>query len=278
MTSGLADLVAAARLLAAAAGGSEAALEVAARLVTGGVSVLGRVDDDAHRALRDELVRTGVLTPIGAAVAGRAGEFVAVCEILAAAPPPRPRATPEPRIVFSAPAGLVELSPAERLDGLVLDVIRCATTGLVIGGAFWNEAGFRLLDDVLRPAVAVRRVPTVLVMHPPAAPYRNDLVMWTDELVAAGPVQVRWYCGAELSMMHAKFVIANATPIGSTPLGAAVATSSTRGYLGTANLTSYGLGLHIEAGVELLAGQCVKLLAFLGRLEVAGLFSSHAST
>jgi hypothetical protein len=58
-------------------------------------------------------------------------------------------------------------------------------------------------------------------------------------------------------MLHAKFVIGNRT----------------RGYLGTANLTSWGLqGGHVEAGVELTPGQCERFVVFLEQLRASGMF------
>ncbi|MBV9660761.1 MAG: hypothetical protein JO337_06350 [Acidimicrobiales bacterium] len=254
MSGGLTRLVPAAQLLAAVAGTPERATALAARLVTSGPAALPGVDDDLHQALRLALAEAGVIGANGSS-AGRAAELVSVCEILATAPPPPPAPAKEPRMVFSAPTGVVDLAPHERLDGLVLDVIRCATVELVLGGAFWNEAGFDLLDEVLRPAIEVRRVRTTVIVHPPAPAYSQQLRDWLSALGASGTVNVLWYAAAVRSMMHAKFVVAD----------------SRRGYLGTANLTSWGLGAHVEAGVELLPGQCRRLLDFLGSLRTSGL-------
>ncbi|RWA21864.1 hypothetical protein MELE44368_14310 [Mycolicibacterium elephantis DSM 44368] len=57
-------------------------------------------------------------------------------------------------------------------------------------------------------------------------------------------------------MLHAKFVIADRR----------------LGYLGTANLTSWGFQGHIEAGVQLTAGQAERFVIFLEHLEAAGVF------
>jgi hypothetical protein len=256
MSGSLTRLVPAAQLLAAVAGGADQATVLAVGLVEHGLRALPSVGDDLHEALRLALADAGIADGSGVSV-GRAAELVVVCEILAAAPPLPAQPPKEPRIVFSAPADLVGLAPEERLDSLVLDVIRCATTELVIGGAFWNEAGFRLLDDVVLPAVRVRRVRTTLIVHPPVADHQAPLRRWIEELEGAGSVTTYWYVAPSGSMMHAKFVIGDRH----------------RGYLGTANLTSWGMGAHVEAGLELLPGQCRRFLAFLDSLRSSGLLS-----
>jgi phosphatidylserine/phosphatidylglycerophosphate/cardiolipin synthase-like enzyme len=63
-------------------------------------------------------------------------------------------------------------------------------------------------------------------------------------------------------MLHAKFVIADRRI----------------GYLGTANLTSWGFQRHIEAGVELTPGQAERFVMFLEQLEAAGLFTETPPT
>jgi hypothetical protein len=57
-------------------------------------------------------------------------------------------------------------------------------------------------------------------------------------------------------MLHAKFVIRDRR----------------HGYLGTANLTSWGMQGHIEAGVELTVGQSERFVQFLAQLDAANLF------
>ena len=170
-----------------------------------------------------------------------------MCEILANGTMPSPRLLPDARLVLSAPPGTVPLADRERLDGFVLDVIRQATTSLAIGGAFWNEAGFELLDDVLLPAVQVRGIATTVYVNTPERDYLAPLQERLATLRSAGPVRVRWFVGARPTMLHAKFVIRD----------------NVHGYLGTANLTSWGLHGHIEAGVELTAGQSQRFVQFL---------------
>ena len=162
---------------------------------------------------------------------------------------------------MSAPPGSVPLLDIERLDGLVLDVIRRSTYSLVLGGAFWNEAGFETLDEVLLPAVATRNVKTTIYVNPPEVQYASPLRERLTSLCAAGPIHVRWFVGPRPTMLHAKFVIGDRR----------------HGYLGTANLTSWGMAGHIEAGVELTPGQAERFLSFLAQLDAAGLFADSPS-
>ncbi len=57
--------------------------------------------------------------------------------------------------------------------------------------------------------------------------------------------------------MHAKFVVSDGT----------------RGYFGSANLTSLGLGEHFEVGVGLTTQQAQQLMELLDQLREAGLFT-----
>jgi hypothetical protein len=109
--------------------------------------------------------------------------------------------------VLSAPPGTVTLTDDERLEGLVLDTVRMAVSSLVIGGAFWNDAGFAILDDVLAPALQVRRVPTTIYVNRPAEEFATGFRERLAELGALGPLTVRWFVGPRPTMLHAKFVI-----------------------------------------------------------------------
>ena len=255
--TGLTALVPLAELLAELAGSRAGAARLAAGLL-GGAS-LARGCDDICVAAQAEMVSSGVAGPAGVIDRARAAELVAVCEILAAASRPRPAIPPEPRLVLSAPPGTVSVKDIERLDGLVLDVIRMATSSLHIGGAFWNDGGFRILSEVLGPAVVTRKVTTVMYVNTPELSYGAVLEKQVAELKRLGPVTVRWFRGPETTMLHAKFVIADRR----------------RGYLGTANLTSKGLRGHVEAGVELTAEQSERFVTFLEHLEAAGLFANE---
>ncbi len=257
MTS--ADLVPLAELLATIAGDRQRAVDAAMAIERGAIPYLLAARDDLHDAARHELVRTGVINAEGTPQLDRASELVAVCEVIAASTTTVPSAPPEAKIVFTAPEGSIDLEPSERLDGLVLDVIRRATSNLVIGGPYWNDAGFERLNDVLVPAIAHRRVATTIYLNPLEAPYQEALNRRILALREAGPVRVRWFVGPAPRILHAKFIIRDRAD----------------GYLGTANLTSWGMSSHIEAGVELQPGQCQRLLRFLDQLEQADLFADQ---
>ncbi|MGH9228000.1 MAG: phospholipase D-like domain-containing protein [Acidimicrobiales bacterium] len=251
-------LVALAELLAEVAGSRAGAIRLALECCTRGASALPHRHDDLAIAARHELAATGVLTNAGVVSSSRAAELVIVCEVLAASTITAPVPAPDPKLVLTSPPGTVPLHDHERLDAFVLDVIRQARHTLHIGGAFWNEDGFALLNSVLLPALRVRSVTTTLYVNLPATQYRPDLLERLRQLTGMGPVVVRWFVGARPTMLHAKFVIRDRV----------------HGYLGTANLTSWGMQNHIEAGVELTPGQSERFVTFLEQLDAASLFSS----
>jgi hypothetical protein len=232
-------------------------MSLAVEILHSGDGAIPRSVDDLNVAARTELVSTGVITAGGAVIPGRAAELVIVCQVLAAMAPATPNAVPEPRLVLSAPSGTAPVADWERLDTFVLDTIRQSTTCLHIGGAFWNEAGFELLEEVLLPAVCSRHVRTTVYVNAMEPEYAEPLTRRLGDLVASGPVSVRWFTGPRPTMLHAKFVIRDRS----------------HGYLGTANLTSWGMSGHIEAGVELTTTQSRRLVQFLGQLEASGLFT-----
>ncbi len=256
--TGLVGLVPLAELLAEIAGSRHGATRLAMGLLAADAHVLPRSHNDLHVAARQELIATGTMTESGVPVPGRAAELVAVCEVLANSALPSKAPPGDPRLVLTAPQGTVPLADRERLDGFVLDVIRQATTSLAIGGAFWNEAGFELLEDVLLPAIQVRGIATTVYVNTPDREYLAPLQARLEALSSVGPVQTRWFVGPRPTMLHAKFVIRD----------------NVHGYLGTANLTSWGMHGHIEAGVELTPGQSQRFVQFLNQLDAAGLFDS----
>lgn len=254
---GLVGLVPLAELLAEASGSRQGAVHLATEIFHRGTSALPRGTDNVVYATRRQLVAAGVVTDRGVPVVDRAAELVVVCEVLAASTLPGSAPPPEPRLVLSAPAGTAPIADAERLDGLVLDVIRRATDTLHLGGAFWNGEGFERLDEVLIPALTVRGVTALVYANSPTEPrHCTALQARLDRIVTTGQVALRWFNGPRPTMLHAKFVIADRR----------------LGYLGTANLTSWGLQGHIEAGVQLTAGQAERFVVFLQQLEAARLF------
>jgi phosphatidylserine/phosphatidylglycerophosphate/cardiolipin synthase-like enzyme len=183
---------------------------------------------------------------------------VLVLDILSAAPqPPAATHTPQP-LVFTVPkaaGGLVQ--PARRLDLLVNDVIARAGSTLHIGGPFWNEGGWELLRPVLLPALKNRDVSVTFYLHGHESGKLGVVTSMLAEAREHGLVRSLWWVGGFPSLMHAKFVVADGA----------------RGYFGSANLTSLGLGEHLEMGVALEPAQSSALLNLLDALETSGLFS-----
>lgn len=253
--SGLAELVPVSELLESLRGSKSGATALAVEVMHHGQKALPPVRDDLTSAVREKLVATGVLREDGHADVGKANDLIRVCDVLAAATTTGAAPADEPILYLSGRSEVVTIQDRERLDGLVLDVIRGATNSLVIGGAFWNREGFDILAEVLGPALSVRAVPTTIYANLPAQDHDSFLQRVT-ELATEGPMTVKFFAGPEPTMLHAKFVIRDGT----------------QGYLGTANFTSWGMHRHIEAGVELSPGQCRRLLSFLKELEDAHLF------
>lgn len=83
-----------------------------------------------------------------------------------------------------------------------------------------------------------------------------------EEARRYGDVRTLWWAGGRPSLMHAKFVVAD----------------TRRGYFGSANLTSLGMGEHLEMGVALRPEQCEALLALLSALEASRLFTATMPT
>jgi hypothetical protein len=265
--TGLTGLVPLAELLAEISGSRRAAVDLAADVLTDGDRALRQRQSDVTSAAVAELHATSVVREGGRPEPSRAAELLVVCEVLACAAQADPPDPPEQRLVFSAPSGSVPIPAHERLDGLVLDVIRLATTELAIAGAFWNAAGFQMLHDVLHPAITARGVRATIYVNRADQQFLLQLEASLAELQAEGAVTVRWFVGPAPTMLHAKMVVRDRS----------------HGYLGTANLTSWGMREHIEAGVELGPKQSSRMVAFMEDLDAAGLFADklpnqHAET
>jgi len=244
------DLVGLAEALAVVAGSEEGAVQLSVNILVSGAKAFGGAprDDREHHVI-DQARRAGVLAGDGTPNIGPAAELVRICDLmrhLTPAPQPRPL---EPDLVFTAPAG-IPVEPVTRLDLLVADVVRMATTTLHLGGPFWNAAGFALLDPVVEPALD-RGVEVDLWLHTSTDDHIDVPLSWATKLARRGTVRQHWYQSDGVSLMHAKFVVADAK----------------RGYLGTANLTSLGMSAHVEIGTELTAKQCGQLLEFLQLLQ-----------
>lgn len=243
------DFVALAEALAVAAGSKSGAVDLAVKLLVHGREALPGPRDDRERTVMDRAVQAGVINPDGTPNISATAELVRVCDVLSRVAPTAQRPAPEPDLVFTAPPG-VPVEPALRLDLLVADVIRMATTSLHIGGPYWNAAGFALLDPVVLPALE-RGVEVDLWLHTSEGDHVSAPLDWAARLAQAGVVRTHWYQSDGLSLMHAKFIVADRA----------------RGYLGSANLTSLGMSAHVEMGTELTAKQSTQLIDFLELLD-----------
>lgn len=248
------DLVSLAEALAVMAGTKDDAVALAVRLLAEGGAVLGTPRDDRERIVSERARGAGVINADGTANIANAAELVRVCDLLSRVSPAPPPPATEPELVFTAPQG-VPIESVVRLDLLVADVIRMATTSLHIGGPFWNDAGFALLDPVVIPALE-RGVGVDLWLHTSDDDHIDVPRQWIERLRRHGQVQDHWYESSGASLMHAKFVVADVH----------------RGYLGTANLTSLGMTAHVEIGTELTPRQCSQLIDFIVMLEAHGRF------
>jgi hypothetical protein len=217
------------------------------------------VRGDAALMLRAKAEAEGLLSPDGKPQRVRLAELVLVLDILEAAmpvPPPVAR-QPEP-LVFTVPKAAADLvQPAQRLDLLVNDVIARARTTLHIGGPFWDDGGWELLRPVVLPALGHRKVTANFYLHRHESGKLDVVTSMLAEARLHGDVQALWWTGGRPSLMHAKFVVADRV----------------RGYFGSANLTSLGLGEHLEMGVALEPEQTDALVGLLDALEASGLFS-----
>lgn len=205
----------------------------------------------------------GILDSEGQAEPVRVAELTLVLDIISRVPRPQHQPVPEHPLVFTVPEeanGLLE--PRQRLDLFVADVIRDAKESVHLGGPFWNREGLDLVRAVLEPAIRIRQVECNLFVHSMGPNQDGMISAFVSKLPVSDRVRTWWYHGNRGSLMHAKFVIADRA----------------RGYLGTANLTSYGLEQHMEVGVGLSETQAEDLVELMERSVSIGLFSTSPSS
>lgn len=255
------DLVALATMLQQMAGDSERAMTWAETLGAHGRSCLPSlgVRGDPALVLTAKAQEVGLMRGDGTGDRVRAAELVIVLDLLRVIPRAAPTPPADRELVFTVPQSVEHLvQPRQRLDLLVNDAIARANRTLHIGGPFWNVGGWDLLKPVVLPALQIRGVQATFYLHPSESGHREVIDLMLRESREHGRVNTRWWSAGVPSMMHAKFIVADGMT----------------GYLGTANLTSVGLGEHLEVGVALAPVQAASLLNLLTRLEQAGLFEA----
>lgn len=254
------ELVPLALMLQRLAGGPERALAWTDTIASKGRSALPLLGlrGDAELVIADRARTAGVFTADGTADRVRLAQLVIVLDTLAAIPRD-PESAPEAEsLVFTVPRTAERfITPRQRLDLLVNDVIARADSSLHIGGPFWNEDGWDMLRPVVLPALKHRGVTATFYLHPHESGRLDVVHGMLAEARSHGGVRALWWAGGVPSLMHAKFIVGDRR----------------HGYFGTANLTSLGLSKHLEMGVALAPAQAVSLLSLLQSLEDAGLFT-----
>lgn len=228
--------------------------------VQGAEALGGSSHSDIRLIAERKLRQAGILAPSGSADAAQASWLVVIADILTAVPPARTSSAQEQPLAFTVPTEAADLvRPSHRIDLLIGEAIRDATRHLVISSPYWNADGLEALRPAIEAAQTVRHVACDFYTHSLTG-HGQVLVEFTNSLPRRHLTQVWAYNGTEGSLMHAKFVISDGE----------------RGYFGSANLTSLGLGEHFEVGVGLTSGQARQLVELLGKLRESGLFAPLA--
>jgi hypothetical protein len=214
------------------------------------------IQGDRRLLVERKMTEANLFASDGGPVQVRLAELTVLLDVLKAVPP-RPSPPPaEVPLLFTLPVAAGELvGPGDRIDRRINDLIARSQRSLTIGGPFWNEAGFALLRPVLLPALR-RGVRASFFAHPQGPDRDGLLTAFIGECRHEGDVELAWWRNGAPSLMHAKFVIAD----------------TSAGYLGTANLTSLGMEMHLEVGVPLSLAQCRSLEDVLAALMELGLF------
>jgi phosphatidylserine/phosphatidylglycerophosphate/cardiolipin synthase-like enzyme len=262
-------------------GGWPQAATAVLRLPAAGLVGVGAVTSDVGLLLADHARSVGLVDASSAVDPVVAAELLVAIDVLAAADVPthHPPQLEPPGLVFTVPApvaGLVESH--HRLDVVMLQTITSATEHLVVGGPYFNDRSVQVLSSRLVAAVEARGVDVIAYGHkqtradsaevPIGPDYDAPLKSLVDDLLDAvrtsgrGSVRLLWFSGPASSLMHAKFIIADRSS----------------GYLGSANLTSQGMGEHLEVGVRLEPSQASQLVSLLDALQAAGMFTQDPAT
>jgi hypothetical protein len=172
---------------------------------------------DGRLLLRQKAHDCGLLAPDGSCDTVQAAQLVILLDTLSVLPAPAPSSVQTQPLVFTVPSQAERLiSPAQRLDLLVNDVIARSSRTLHIGGPFWNEKGWQQLRPVLLPALAQRHVHATFYVHPHESGRTEALDAMLHEAARYGSCcpMVGW---RSTSLMHAKFVVRTVTAATSAP-------------------------------------------------------------
>ena len=176
------------------------------------------------------------------------------------------RSHPKPRVVFTLPAaaalparagGLVRRTLAVR----ILEALGSATERVLLASPFWSASGADALWPGLERALALDLPVTLAGAR--SDPDRDDLEAMTNlasrlrEAGASAVRVLRYQPPQPYSLFHGKVVCGR------------------YGYLGSANLTSSGLGEHLEAGIPLDEVDVEQVWWLLGVLIDAELLIEH---
>jgi phosphatidylserine/phosphatidylglycerophosphate/cardiolipin synthase-like enzyme len=201
--------------------------------------------DATRAALLEHLHSAGVTGEDGGVDPYRLALFQQVVELLPhfqAAERARVPA-PKPRVVFTVPPGVALPERARdfqrrSLAARVLTALSSADERTLLASPFWSDAGAENLWDGLERSVELGL--PITLMGARQDPERGDLdamLRLARRLKDAGAkvtaLRYRPPPGLTYSLCHSKVVCGR------------------KGYLGSANLTDSGLGVHVEAGLPL---------------------------
>ena len=233
-------------------------VEFVDRIRAQGAEALGNSGhSDLRLIVERKLEQAGVLASDGSPNTVQAAWLVVVADILTAVRPVQASPTQVRPLAFTLPTEAADLvRPSHRIDLLIGEAIRDAVRHLVISSPFWNVEGLESLRPAIEAAQTVRHVTCEFFTHSLTG-HSQVLVEFTESLPRQDLTRVWAFDGERGSLMHAKFVVSDVT----------------RGYFGSANLTSLGLSEHFEVGVGLATHQAQQLMELLDQLREAGLFT-----
>lgn len=199
-------------------------------------------------ALRQQLDDAGVTSPAGAVDPYRLAQFQQVVVLLPhfQASERERLPTPKPRVVFTVPPRVTLPERAEAfqrrsLAARVLGALSSSDERTLLASPFWSDGGAENLWDGLMRSVELGLPLTLAGAREAQEGEQSDhlpaMLRLARRLRDAGAnvTALRYQPPAELpySLFHGKLVCGRT------------------GYLGSANLTDSGLGLHVEAGMPL---------------------------